>query len=81
MGLETNEAYIKKSKKALETLYQLKKSKAIRSNSTKLLKAHRILNALGLATIFGKLIKSKASKIEQNLTAHLTTYFLNDFFN
>ncbi|MFD2824122.1 glycosyltransferase family 2 protein [Lacinutrix iliipiscaria] len=80
LGLETNEDYLKKTKKALDTLYQLKKSKAIRSNATKLLKTHSVLKTLGLASVFGKLIKNKTHKIEHHLMSSSPSLFLFDLY-
>ena len=80
LGLETNEDYLLKSKQALETLHELIKSKVISSNATKLLKAYRILNAIGIASAFGKFLKSKDAKIEQNLISESPNLLLFDLY-
>ena len=80
LGLETNADYLIKSKKALDTLYQLKKSNTIASNATKLLKTYSILKTFGLATTFGKILKSKEEKIEENLHSESPNLFLFDLY-
>ena len=59
--------YLIKSKKALDTLYQLKKSNTIASNATKLLKTYSILKTFGLATTFGKILKKDFKKYRDEL--------------
>jgi len=80
LGLETNADYLAKSKKALDTLYQLKKTKVIPSNATKLLKSYHILNRIGLASTFGEILKSNEEKIEQNLCGESPNLFLFDLY-
>jgi len=80
LGLESNEDYLIKSKKALETLYKLKKQNLIGSSSTQLLRTYRILKVIGVASAFGKILKRKEQKIEKNLISESPNLFLFDLY-
>ena len=80
LGLEQNDDYLQKSKKALETLSRLRSEKLISWNTTSLLKVHSILYTLGIAKIIGKLIKKYERRIERNLTGENPNLFVFDLY-
>jgi len=79
LGIENNEVFLEKTKKALDTLYLLKKQNTI-SDANKLLKSFKLLKTIGLSSTFGKIIKTNEAKIERNLMSETPNLFLFDLY-
>lgn len=80
LGIETNAVYLEKSKKALETLYVLRKQKKISKSQTALLKMFYILKVLGLSAIFGKITYTFNERIETQITSETPKLWLFDLY-
>jgi glycosyltransferase involved in cell wall biosynthesis len=80
LGMDDNDVYLKKTKKAVETLAVLHKNKTISSNAISLLKAFKFLNMIGLSFVFGKLLLAFNSDLESNLSSAEPSLFLFDMY-
>lgn len=80
LGIDDNQAYLEKSRKAVETLSYLYFSKQIQSNTISLLKAFKVLHNLGLRKLFGEIMLTYNSKIESNLISKNPNLFLFDLY-
>ena len=80
LGLDTNEAYLKKSKQAVDILYYLTKNNLIPTNYTSLLSHYNTLKKLGIKSLFGRFIITFNKPIETNLTGKKPNLFLFDLY-
>lgn len=80
LGLDTNEAYLKKSKRAVDVLYYLSKNNLIPTNYTSLLSHYNILKKLRIKSLFGKFITAFNKPIEANITGKKPNLFLFDLY-
>ena len=80
LGIDDNLIYLEKSKKSIDTLSYLYKSKKIKSNSISLLKAYNTLRFIGLSKLFGGLMLRFNKNIEGNLTGPTPNLFLFDLY-
>lgn len=79
-GIESNEKYLNKARKAVESLSYLDKNNMIKSNEISLLKAFKFLKLLKLNTLFGRFINRYNNKIEANLFSADPNLFLFDIY-
>ena len=80
LGIDENSKFLEKSKKAMQTLATLYKSKTIKTSDISLLKAFKFLKTFGLSKVFGKFLKKFNSKIERNLKSASPSLFLFDLY-
>jgi len=80
LGLDSNEAYLKKSKRAVDILFYLSKNNLIPANYTSLLSHYNTLKKFGLKSLFGKFIAIFNKPIEANLTGPKPNLFLFDLY-
>jgi len=80
LGIDTNKNYLDKTKKAVETLYYINKSKKLINHEISLLKAYQKLKFFALNRIFGKLMAGFNIKIEANLIGGKPSMLLFDIY-
>ncbi len=75
-GLESNEIYIKKVERSLETLYAIRKE----IDSTPLLSAYRRLQGLGLVALFAWMWRLAKRPLRENLMSETPSLFLFNIY-
>lgn len=80
MGLETNQAYLKKSESAINTLYMLYSHRSISISYSKLMKYYHILKSLALAGLFSSLINIRKKHIVKNLMSNKPNLLYFDLY-
>ncbi|NND51455.1 MAG: glycosyltransferase [Flavobacteriaceae bacterium] len=80
LGVDDNTDYLDKTKKAVETLYYINKSKRITHHDITLLKAFQWLKILGLNGLFGQLLLKFNTRIERNLLSEDPSMFQFDLY-
>lgn len=80
LGIDKNEDFLDKTKKAVETLYYIFKSRQLRNSDITLLKAFKTIRRTGLHKIFGRFITRFETKIERNLLGENPSLFLFDIY-
>lgn len=80
LGIDTNEEYLRKTKKAIEALSLIKQSHNIKTHDISLLKAYQKLKKIGLEKLFSFIIKTVNPLIEKNLLGPKPSLFLFDLY-
>jgi cellulose synthase/poly-beta-1,6-N-acetylglucosamine synthase-like glycosyltransferase len=80
LGLDTNEEYLRKTKRAIEALTLIKQSPQIKVHDISLLKAYEKLRKTGLKNLFWHLLKITNPFIEKNLLGSKPKLFLFDIY-
>jgi hypothetical protein len=80
LGIDPNEGYLEKTKKAVETLYYIHKTKKLTKHDNSLLKAYKRIKLFYLSELFGKLMLRFNKGIEQNLLSEKPSMFLFDLY-
>lgn len=80
LGLDHNEAYLRKSRLAVETLFDLYHQKKIPAGFSKLSRTYRILRTLMLSRLCGMLLKPFHQKFEHNLMGTSPNLMLFDLY-
>lgn len=80
MGLDVNNIFIEKSKKAIENLMYLQKQQKIKSNEIKLLKSFENLKKIKLNSIISFFYKKYSKKMESNLNSNKPSLFIYDIY-
>ena len=80
LGLEPNQEYLIKSKKAVQTLYFLQNKRLISSNYSSLQKMYNRLKKYRLVGVFQFLIKGFIPMIEKRLLTKKTSVYLFDLY-
>lgn len=80
LGLDTNEDYLRKTKKAIEALTLIKQSSNITTHDISLLNAYQKLKKTGLEKLFSFTIKMATPLIEKNLQGSKPNLFLFDLY-
>jgi len=80
LGLETNQEYLIKSKKAVETLYFLQNKRLISTSYSSLQRTYNRLDRFHLVGLFRTIIKSFIPLIEKKLLSKKTSIYLFDIY-
>lgn len=80
MGIDQNQAYLEKTKKAVETLHYISTSRQLKNTDISLLKAFRKLKRFGLNRFFGRMVLRFNNRIERNLLSDNPSMFLFDIY-
>jgi glycosyltransferase involved in cell wall biosynthesis len=80
LGIDTNEDYLRKTKRAIEALTLIKQSSQIKTHDISLLKAYEKLRKTGLKNLFWRLLKIANPFIEKNLLGSKPKLFLFDIY-
>ena len=80
LGLESNQEYLIKSKKAVETLYFLQNKRLISNTYSSLQKMNNQLKKFGMVGVFRFLIKGFIPMIERRLLTKKTPLYLFDLY-
>ena len=80
LGLETNQEYIIKSKKAVETIYFLQNKRLISSSYSSLQKSYIRMKKFRMVGVFRFFIKRFISMIEKKLISKKTSLYLFDLY-
>lgn len=80
LGLETNQEYLIKSKKAMETIYFLQNKRLIPSSYSSLQKTYNKLARYRMVGLFQFLMKGVISTIEKKLLSKKTSIYLFDLY-
>ena len=80
LGIDRNEDYLEKTKKAVETLYYINTTKKLKKHDNSLLNAYNRLKFIYLSGLFGKLLLRFNGKIEHNLLSENPSMFLFDLY-
>lgn len=80
LGIDTNEEYLRKTKRAIEALSLIKQSHNIKTHDISLLKAYQKLKKTGLEKLFSFIIKTVNPLIEKNLLGPKPSLFLFDLY-
>ena len=79
-GIDRNEDYLEKTKKAVETLYYINKTKKLTKHDNSLLNAYKRLKLTYLSGLFGKVLLKFDERIERNLLSENPSMFLFDLY-
>lgn len=80
LGIDTNEDYLRKTKKAIKALTLIKQSSSIKTHDISLLKAYQKLKKTGLEKLFYFFIKTVNPLIEKKLLGARPNLFLFDLY-
>jgi glycosyltransferase involved in cell wall biosynthesis len=80
LGIDTNEDYLRKTKRAIEALTLIKQSSQIKTHDISLLKAYEKLKKIGLKNLFWHFLKIANPFIEKNLLGSKPKLFLFDIY-
>lgn len=80
LGLESNEIFIKKTKKALESIYQFEKENKIPEDYRPIQKAYMSLKKNGALKLFSNIVGFFETRILKNLKSNSPSLFLFDLY-
>ena len=67
LGIDDNREYLEKTRKAVETLYYISKSKRLEKHEISMLRAKKVIKFFGLTNVMALLFKSFEKRLERNL--------------
>mgnify|MGYP003668617614 CR=1 FL=1 len=80
LGLESNDAFLKKSLEAVKSSYLLEKNKYIKKDVRPLQKSYQLLRKLKLVGVFSIFLKPFKGSIKSNLLSNNPSMFLFDLY-
>ncbi|MBT8266668.1 MAG: glycosyltransferase [Bacteroidia bacterium] len=80
LGIDTNENYLEKTRKAVETLYYINNLKKLTHHEISMLSMFQKLKLFGLHRLFGNLMANFNTQIEKNLLGKNPNLFLFDIY-
>ena len=80
LGIDSNDLFLEKTKKAVETLAYLVQTNKMTEHQNSLLKKYTLLKSFHLDTLFGKLTDVVSPRMEKNLKSSNPNLFLFDLY-
>ncbi|WP_053972327.1 glycosyltransferase [Mangrovimonas sp. ST2L15] len=80
LGIDSNDLFLEKTKKAVETLAYLVRADKMKEHQNSLLKTYKFLKSMHFDTLYGKLSKMINPQLEKNLRGSNPNLFVFDLY-